>query len=116
MRTHPSLSPTRTRALALLVPTALGLALSLLMRPELATLAAPLLGPWAGRLYGHRECTMAATLPACSWGGVGLGLVAIVATLAARKRAWRFASVALLAVWSLVWNGLALLSLVNTLE
>jgi hypothetical protein len=101
------------RTLGIVLPCALGLAPMLSMRLEVRTIAAPVLGPWAGHLYGHSECTMANALPWASWTAVGLGVVTLVLMLLARSRPWRVVAAVVGSIWSLFWNGLAFLSVVN---
>lgn len=94
----------------------MGLACSFLLRPDVPTLITPLLGPWAGYLYGHEECTMASAMPQWSWAAAALGVVGIATAKLVRTRFGRWIAVALLSAWSLVWSGLALLSVLNTCE
>ena len=51
--------------------------LASLIRPDLVSPLAPLLGPWAGSLYGHSDCTMGSVLPVSSGLLVGLGLLLV---------------------------------------
>ena len=98
------------------IPALLSLGWSFLLRPEVPALIAPLLGPWAGHLFGHDECTMANALPQWSWAAVGLGVAAIATARVVRTRSGRWIAIALLSGWSLVWSGLALLSVLNSCE
>jgi hypothetical protein len=108
-------SPKRRNVLlAVGLPAAVGTTSSLLLRPEWATLAAPVLGPWAGVPLGHDECTMARALPGWSLGSIGLGLLALGSTLLLRSPRWRPVAITLLGAWSSAWSGLALLSVLNT--
>ena len=101
------------------LPLALASALAVLPRPELRSLITPLLGPFAGELYGHGECTLAVV--ASGWsalGGVALAL-AIFASWrwhASPRTSLRSASHALLALATGHWALLALLSVANTLS
>jgi hypothetical protein len=94
-------------------------ALLLLARPEPLTPLAPLLGPFAGELYGHRDCTLAHLAPEWSMAAaIALVLAALGSwRLHANRRALlRRASHALLACACMHWCLLAALSVGNTLS
>lgn len=104
----------RAAQLGWLLPWLAATSLCFLMRRELPSLFAPLLGPWAGLAYGHHDCTMGTVMPAVSWGAALLGAVAIPTALRARsprlRRAGRIATL----LWAVLWFGLAVLSAVNS--
>jgi hypothetical protein len=104
----------RVAILGACLPMVVGLVACCLLRPEVRTLAAPLLGPWAGHLYGHRECTMASQMPGWSLASAVVGALALGILLLGRTPPWRTLAVLLLAVWSFAWSWLALLSVLNT--
>ena len=112
----PRGSRSRGVALALGIPHAIAATMALLMRTTPVSLVAPLLGPWTGIPYGHRECTMASAMPtasACCVAGIALagGL-----HFALRRTRFRPLSLALLARAASAWSVLALFSVVNTLS
>jgi hypothetical protein len=101
------------------LPLALASALAVLLRPELRSLITPLLGPFAGELYGHGDCTLANL--ASSWSAIGGAALALAILASSRlhaspRAAPRRASHALLALATSHWALLALLSLANTLS
>lgn len=102
---------------AVALPAALACAGCLLVRPEPASLLAPLLGPWAGISYGHSECTLGNLAQLWSWIGTAAFAIACVAACLTRRseRAWaRHVATAALALAALDWFALAWLSTVNT--
>jgi len=109
----------RVSLLCALLPLALASLPAALLRPELRSVAAPLLGPFAGELYGHGECTLASV--ASTWSALGavLLLLALIASWrwhASPRTLLRRASHALLALATGHWALLALLSVANTLS
>ncbi len=102
-------------ALALLAECAT-LALCLVTRPSPASLLAPVLGPWAGYAYGHAECTLGRVLPLASFGALLALLLAGVALFATRGSHRRPFAVVYLALALIVWCGMTVLSVVNSLE
>ena len=101
------------------VPLALSCALAMLLRPEPGSLVAPLLGPFAGRLYGHGDCTLATV--ASGWSALGGVALALAISSSWRwhsspRTSLRRASHASLALATSHWALLALLSLANTLS
>ena len=92
--------------------------LFLFMRPEPQSVLAPLLGPMAGLLYGHSDCTMANQMPGVSIGvGVfGLALVGLVLAPLRAGRGLRVLMAVLATTWAFLWAALATLSVVNTLS
>ncbi len=109
----------RVPLLCVALPLALASALAVLLRPELRSLTTPLLGPFAGELYGHGDCTLANLVP--SWSAVGCAALALAILASSRLHAspragLRRASHALLALATSHWALLALLSLANTLS
>lgn len=100
--------------IAWLVPLVVCLAWSLLMRPEFASLGAPLFGPWAGYLYGHRECTLATVLPGWSFTLLGGGALALVAYPRARAAVPRILLATWIVAWSLAWSAFGVLSVLNS--
>lgn len=109
----------RATLLCIAIPYGLAAILCLLMHPEVGSLLAPLLGPWAGNVYGHHDCTMANLSPVPSGVATGLLAVALATTRALRSttslRA-RVASHAFLALATTLWVLFALFSTVNTLS
>ena len=90
------------------------LVMCLLLRPESVSLVAPVLGPWAGVLYGHHGCTLATQWPAATLVLVITGVVLLIGVLTLRGRPgypWVLAGTAL---WALAWEAAALLSVANT--
>jgi hypothetical protein len=102
--------------IAPLVPLALGLVLSFALRREPSALVAPLLGPWAGLVFGHHECTMAVALPAWSAAACASGVAVLAAAVLLRRGGARGLIPFVATLWALLWVGLALLSVLNTLE
>ncbi len=102
--------------IALLVPPALALACSLYAQPERISFAAPLLGPWAGYLYGHRDCTMAVQYPSLSVAVPVLGILALAVSTRIRPGPARVAVSVLLVTLSFAWSALAAMSVANTTE
>lgn len=96
--------------------TAVGWTLCFLVQPRIGSLAAPLLGPWAGLAIGHSECTMASALPGWSIAAVALGVLTLAAWKFLRHKARGALLAILTSFWALLWVGLALLSVVNTLS
>ncbi|MEZ5964734.1 MAG: hypothetical protein R3F56_12880 [Planctomycetota bacterium] len=74
--------------------------------------ATGLLGPWAGLAVGHRDCTMATQMPAVSFAWLAAGALLLMA-LASARATLRAATLVAIAVWSLGWAALGLLSMVN---
>jgi len=115
---RPNDPPRRRGRLAVLlsfgVPVVAVAAWCLLMRTEPQSILAPIAGPWAGHLYGHADCTLAHTMPTATWIAVGAGIVG--AALAVKRPGPAFLTPALIALWSLVWSAMGLLSVVNTLS
>jgi hypothetical protein len=112
----PSLAHVSTRwRVAIAAPFAACLALCVAARPEPASLLAPLLGPWAGRVYGHAECTLAASWPAGSVALLALGLAGVGLAAFVRGALARRVLGGLLIAWSALWSLLAAGSLANTL-
>jgi len=97
-----------------LVPILLAAIVSFLLRHEAAALAAPLLGPWGGYLLGHQECTVAAILPRRSWSLLFTGVVFCASRIRVEDEAWRDCLLALLLLWSCIWLGSGVLSVLNT--
>ncbi|MFM7296158.1 MAG: hypothetical protein ACKO4Q_02925 [Planctomycetota bacterium] len=109
----------RAPLLCATAPLALFVVLCSLARPEPLSPLAPLLGPFAGELYGHRDCTLARV--ATEWSTIA-AIVLAVAVLtswrahAHRRATLRVASYALLALACVQWYALAALSVLNTLS
>lgn len=101
-------------AASLGIPAAFAAAWCLLLRPEAKSVVAPLLGPWAGHLYGHQECTLAAGAPTATVLAVALGVVAFAALAFLRRSAAGLVALLPAALWSLGWSAMALLSVANT--
>lgn len=84
-----------------------------LMAPQWRSIAAPLLGPWAGIVLGHADCTMASVAP----GWTALSCVLVAASVGAlllgpsRRRWW---TAALVGCAALAWSLAALASVANT--
>ena len=86
----------------------------LLLRPESVSLVAPVLGPWAGVLYGHHECTLATQWPTATYVLVITGVALVIGILTLRGRPshqWVLTGTAL---WAVAWETTALLSVANT--
>lgn len=99
--------------LALLIECATLVSCCLLQRTPLSLLA-PVLGPWAGVLYGHHDCTLGNLQPLASWTLLGaLPLAAASLYFGRDTRARPFALLALVLVIAL-WSAFALLSVLNT--
>src|SRR5688572_17069153 len=96
-KSHPGLGLRRPPAvaLALALPLLIVLVWGLVMRTEIATLAVPLLGPWAGIAYGHSDCTMAHALPGWSLAVAALGVCLGVMLPLLRRRLPRWTVAAL---------------------
>jgi hypothetical protein len=99
---------------AVALPALLLAGWALLVHPEPASLLVPFFGPWAGVLYGHWECTLAAGHP---WGlaAVALALVGAAALAWRRGGILRGLAGGLLGALLLAWFAAALLSGANTL-
>jgi hypothetical protein len=95
--------------IAWVAPLAVSAVWCVLLQPESVSPVAPLLGPWAGRLYGHEECTMATALPGWSLGTVTAGVVLLIVYPGLRPNVARLA----LAGWIFAWSALATMSVVN---
>jgi hypothetical protein len=100
--------------IALVAPLLLTMAWCFLMQPTPAALAAPALGPWAGRPLGHEECTMAHQMPVISIAVLIAGLVVGISRLIVTNAVARGVLSVLLVLCVLSWCLLALLSVVNT--
>ncbi len=83
------------------------------MQPHWFSPFAPVLGPWAGFLYGHSDCTLANAAPAWAAVAVALALCALGAIFLAPTR-FRWTRIALTANAAAVWCAAAWLSVVNT--
>ncbi|MCC6406936.1 MAG: hypothetical protein IT453_07210 [Planctomycetes bacterium] len=110
----PSVPTSRAWNVAIAAPLAVCALWSLLLRPELVSLAAPPLGPWAGYLYGHHDCTLAAQSQAASIAGAVLGGLLLVAYARVRSRTARVSLSLVLVLWSCAWATAAALSVLNT--
>ncbi|MBL8803134.1 MAG: hypothetical protein JNN27_14110 [Planctomycetes bacterium] len=108
-------SATRWQRAFVLAPLLAVSALSTLMAPSWTTPFTPLLGPWAGHLLGHADCTMATVASEASWIASAAAAVALGLFLAA-PRAWSRWIWLVGVLGSAVWAALALLSVVNTLS
>jgi hypothetical protein len=100
--------------IAWLVPFALGVLPCFALQREPASLIAPLFGPWAGLLYGHRECTMASQIPIPTLATSIAGVALVAGYLWLRPGAARTALATALIAWALAWTILATLSVLNT--
>jgi hypothetical protein len=89
---------------------------STLVQPEVVSLVAPLCGPWAGYLFGHRECTFANVAPEWSWCLAVLGAAVIVVRLSVRSEVARRVAAWALVPWAALWTVTAALSVANTLS
>ena len=99
--------------LALLIECATLVSCCVLKHTPLSLLA-PVLGPWAGLLYGHEDCTLGNLQPLASWTLLGsLPLAAAGLYLGRDTRARPFALLAFVLVIAL-WCVFALLSVLNT--
>ena len=107
------LSSNRAVAIAAAAPLVFVAAWCTLLRAELVSPLAPLLGPWAGYLYGHADCTMAHAAPELTATAVAMLVGAVAAVVALPERARWLRPIAAGAA-SLVWSAAALMSVVNT--
>jgi hypothetical protein len=103
-----------TETLAFALPFGLAAVLCLVARPAAASLVAPALGPWAGVLYGHQDCTLGSVLPALSLGIAGAGAVLLVTLRSLRPGTWHTVVLVAAALWALAWETAALISVVNS--
>lgn len=85
------------------------------MQPRLFSFCAPLLGPWAGHLFGHSDCTLAHAAPGWSFAAVVLVASAAFAVWGISPRR-RFLRIVVVANAALIWSVAALLSVANTLS
>jgi len=105
----------RWQRVVVLAPLAAASALGTFIAPSWATPFTPLLGPWAGHLLGHADCTMATVAADASWAASAAAAAALGLFVAAPRRWARW-------VWvvgvlgATVWAALALLSVLNTLS
>ncbi|MCK6445287.1 MAG: hypothetical protein L6Q99_02750 [Planctomycetes bacterium] len=103
----------------LAAPLAACAVLALLARPEFVSVFVPVLGPWAGWLYGHHECTMGTVF-------VGGSLTLLCGLIAATVGWWRVRTLRVgsartvflssVAIWIVAWSTLACLSVANSLS
>ncbi|MDF1800592.1 MAG: hypothetical protein P1V81_15555 [Planctomycetota bacterium] len=84
----------------------------LVMVPEPVTLAVPLAGPWAARLYGH-SCGIDSFAPLAAWGLLALGILCIALIIRVKST---LALLPAAALWWPAWLFAAFLSVINTLE
>jgi hypothetical protein len=111
------LRTTRVTLQCVVIPYALATVGCLLVRPEVGSFVAPLLGPWGGLPYGHSECTMASALPGPSAFAVGWLALSILLSWFLRatpSHLLRIASHASLALAATIWCALAWFSAVNS--
>jgi hypothetical protein len=115
---NPSLRlSSRTLLLCSAIPAALIVGASLLVRTEFGSLGVPLLGPCAGLLYGHSDCTLANAAPLWSWIGTGALALAAGGVVLVRRSPRRLPRASALVVWTLAWSHWGLLgwfSAINT--
>lgn len=112
----PPTSASRWRRALVLAPLLLASALGTLMHPSWATPFTPLIGPWAGHLLGHADCTLATVAAEASW-AASIGAAAALGVFLAAPRRWSRWSRWIWAVGvlgSTAWAALALLSVLNT--
>lgn len=111
----PQASATRWQRAVVLAPLVAASALGTLMAPSWTTPFTPLLGPWAGHVLGHSDCTLATVAAEASWAASAAAAVALGLFVAGPRR-WSRWVWALGALGSTVWASLALLSVLNTLS
>ena len=107
----------RATLLCVALPYALATAGCLLVRPEVGSFLAPLLGPWGGVPFGHSECTMASALPGPSAFAVGWLALSILLSWFLRatpSNFLRIASHTSLALSATIWCALAWFSAANS--
>lgn len=113
-----SAPPTRkarvARRIGFGLPLALALLLCVLMQPVPGSVLAPALGPWAGLIYGHRDCTMASVFPAVAIALLVLGVGCLFAVRGRLPGVGRAAALWVTGLWAVAWEFTALLSVVNT--
>jgi len=115
VREHSSRRVTLGVVLAVALPLAAAAVMCTLMHTQWRSPFAPLLGPWAGQLYGHWDCTIAKCAPAWAAASTLLAASAILAVWFAPPT-WRVTRIALVALAALIWSHAAVASVVNTLS
>ena len=109
--TEPAVTFSRTSRAAFLLSYGLLAGASLWGCPEIRSLAVPLAGPFAARLWGH-TCGISDLAPQIAYPWLALGLVALPLALRVRRGPW-------LAPFWVFWAGWLLLggiSMINLLE
>lgn len=81
--------------------------------PDLASLLAPWLGPFAGMVWGHADCTMWNQSRGAAIAAIALGLGSLALFVVADRRKGPLAALIPGALWSLVWCALATISALN---
>ena len=107
----------RATLLCVALPYALATAGCLLVRPEVGSFLAPLLGPWGGVPYGHSECTVASNGPGIAALAVGWLVLSLLLVWFLRRTPssfLRIASHTSLALAATCWCALAWISAVNS--
>ncbi len=99
---------------AFLVPIGLAALVGAGLVREPTALVAPLLGPWAGHLLGHGECTFAAFARHASYSLLVSGLAFVLGWRSATDDAVSEAFAALLVLWTWLWLATGVLSVINT--
>lgn len=110
----------RAGLVAFVLPLVLAAMLCARLRPAPQACLAPLLGPWAGLLHGHSDCTLARTAPGLAlWTSAAL-LAGLVAAASVRARPFldrrRLAWLGFTWATLLAWYASAILSIVNSLS
>jgi hypothetical protein len=99
---------------AFVVPIGLAALAGALLAREPVAIVAPLLGPWAGHLLGHGECTFAAVATRATVALCILGAAGFLGWRRATDDAVRETFAALLVLWSCAWLATGVLSVLNT--
>lgn len=97
-----------------LAPVGLAVVCSVLLVHEPAALLAPLLGPWAGSLLGHGECTFASFARAGTLALCILGPATFLGWLRVPAGLLRELLAVLLLAWTTAWLAAGVLSVLNT--
>jgi len=99
---------------AFLVPIGVAMLAALLAAREPAALVAPLLGPWAGWLLGHGECSYAAFAKRPSFGLLVFGPGCFFSWRHATDDAIRELLAVLLWFWMCLWLATGVVSVLNS--
>jgi len=104
----------RNTIAAFAFPFGIAVVLCFLFRPGPGALLAPALGPWAGVVFGHWDCTMAHQLPVLSYALLALGAAALASFLRIPRQPWRSLLFTVVVLWAAAWEAASVLSVLNT--